>query len=287
MSLPSFDAIAKAAEASALNAHTPRFVKVPEDAFPAASLLGWLTLAQEANVKYVPAHVEATVLIEPLLRFDENLPESDPEFAKLADANAGLGEREMLRWDCCAPEGVKQAMHVGQAPQSKALRLMVDDPRAYDLLYEFPEDAIAILKRPWVTAQVHETHPVEFRVFIQDGRCVAVANYYPQRDLPDTPQMREWALRSVWAAQAIVQRIHEGGKTPWASMPRNIPEVVQRAIHGTLDFLVDAQGQVLLLEGGPGFGFGAHPCTFYDPDTGEVSALEGIKLGIKTPALPL
>ena len=188
----------------------------------------------------------------------------------------------MLRWDCCAGYGVKASLGEGEMPSLLDKQLTPDDPRAFDLLYDFPADEIAVVKRPWVDAQVIDGFPVEFRVFVEEGQPVAVANYYLQRDLPDTAALRQAAGQAVGYTQAILDALKQEGVVP--AMPQQ-PNP-QRAA-ATLDLLVTPENTVLFLEAGPGHFFGAHPCAFLAPDGRSVAPLEGLRLGSTKASIPL
>ena len=285
MSDPTFDFSLIGQMAAAMEAapRGPRYEPLPEGTFPAPSLMRWMEAAQLAGVPVVPAEVVGTVAIDAVLQFEVPGGEGVTEaMATLEKVNALVDEGTMLRWDCCAGYGVKASLGEGSAPAVADKQLFPDDPRAFDLLYDFPADTIALVKRPWVQAQAIDGFPVEFRVFVEDGRPVAVANYYLQRDLPDTPALRQAAGQAVTHTQAILDVLKQQGLVP--AMPRQ-PNP-QRAA-ATLDFLVTPENTVLFLEAGPGHFFGAHPCAFLAPDGRSVDELEGYKRGsgLKTIAL--
>ena len=64
-----------------------------------------------------------------------------------------------------------------------------------------PQFSDLMLHRPWVTALNIEGMPLELRVFVIDGKLVAVANYYLQRDLPDTELVRRSAREALDATR--------------------------------------------------------------------------------------
>jgi hypothetical protein len=262
----------------------PRFQPLPTEAFPAASLTAWMNAAMEAGVPSVPAKCVAELSIDALLRSDDPREEGAQEVLdQLAAINAALPADHMLRWDCCASYALKDAMAEGQVPAPEERGIGIDI-RSFDLLFEFPAETIAVLQRPWVNAQELNGFPIEFRVFVADGRVHAVANYYLQRPLPDTPAIRSAVKDAVAATEAIVAHLQSQGQTP--VMPFQ-PEGQETSFRATLDFLVDEQGQVLFLEAGPGWGQGAHPCAFLQPDGCTVDPVEGLKLGSGQPTLAL
>lgn len=262
----------------------PRFQPLPSHAFAAASLTAWMNAAMEAGVPSVPAECVAELSIDALLRSDDPREEGAQEVLdQLAAINAALPADHMLRWDCCASYALKDAMAEGQVPAPEERGIGIDI-RSFDLLFEFPAETIAVLQRPWVNAQELNGFPIEFRVFVADGRVHAVANYYLQRPLPDTPAIRSAVKDAVAATEAIVAHLQSQGQTP--VMPFQ-PERQETSFRATLDFLVDEQGQVLFLEAGPGWGQGAHPCAFLQPDGSTVDPVEGLKLGSGQPTLAL
>lgn len=262
----------------------PRFEPLPEGTFSAASLTAWMSAADQAGVPSVPAECVASLSIDALLRSEDPRAEGVEEVVeRLGTINASLPAGHMLRWDCCASYALKDAMAEGQLPTPEERGVGVD-MRSFDLLFEFPADEINVLQRPWVKAQELDGFPVEFRVYVAQGRVHAVANYYLQRPLPDTPAIREAVNRAVAATDAIVAQLKAQGLAP--AMPYQ-QENPHEAFRATLDFLVDEQGQVLFLEAGPGWGQGAHPCAFLNPDGRTVDPVEGLKLGSGEPTLAL
>ena len=91
----------------------------------------------------------------------------------------------MLRWDACAPGMVKHLLSSGRPEWNQKMLdwFIVDDPRAFDILYEFPNQTITVWRRPWVRVALLDGYPVEYRVFVHDGTVRGVSNYYVQRPL--------------------------------------------------------------------------------------------------------
>ena len=290
MSSPAFPDLAAAMKASLESFESVRRTvpELPSGAFPAPSLVAWMEWATKAGVPAVPVECKAVLNIDALMRF-ERAQESDlPVLEALARCNQERPDGFMLRWDCCAPYGIKASMghpRPDGAPLSdpEDLVLIVDDPRACDLIYEFPSESIAVLQRPWAAVRQWEGFPIEFRVFVRKGAVCGISNYYPQRSLPDTPEIRQWAAQSGQAAQLIVDTAKAANAYPWMGFPRGIPEEYQRGFEATLDFCVTQEGEVLFLEAGPGVGLGAHPCCFYLEDEGRTLPVEGLRLGVSNP----
>lgn len=264
----------------------PRYLPLPEKTFPAASLKVWLDIARHAKVPFIEATLAGELNIDALLNFeDHNRPEVRQALVELDRINATLKEGQMLRWDCCAGFETKLRMSEGEAPVDEERYLHPGEPRTFDLLYEFPADTIYVWRRPWIQALEHERFPVEFRVFVVRGRVAGIANYYLQRDLPLTPAVESMAVKCLAHAEAMVDSMIQTQQFP--AMP-NAPmakTLDRSAIDCSLDFLITPKGEILLLEGGPGFGFGAHPCAFLEE--GHVVPIEGLKLSSTKPAIAL
>lgn len=284
MTTPPLDlqALMQAMEASVSGPSGPRFTPLPEGTFPAASLMAWMELVAAAEVPAVPAEMVTSLPLDALLNSeDRDYPGVQDTLEQLQRANATLEEGVMLRWDCCAGFSVKVGMSEGMAPPMAERALEPIEPRTMDLLYDFPAEHVAVLRRPWVDAQAVDGFPLEFRVFVEDGQAVAVANYYVQRPLADTPENRQAARTALGLSRRILAALRERGTVP--AMPRQ-PE--PERVAATLDFLVTLAGDVVFLEAGPGHFFGAHPCAFLQPD-GTVAPLAGLALASGAPALPL
>lgn len=114
-----------------------------------------------------------------------------------------------------------------------------------------------------------------------DLLTVAAANYYLQRNLPDTPAIRHAAAQAVEYAQRMIDTLASQGLSP--AMPG---QADPNTVAATLDFILAPSGEVLFLEGGPGHYFGAHPCSFLQED-GSVAPLVGLSLGSGQPPIPL
>lgn len=255
----------------------------PPGTFPAASLLGWLQIAARANVRAIPARVVEQLPIEDLLRFDQGTAASEAACARLERLNHERRADRMLRWDPCAGLNLKLTLSqpredAGLPQDPEELRLDIGDPRAFDILYAFPAPTVAIVERPWVPALQIDGFPVEFRVFLRDGAVAGIANYYCQRSLTRTPDLAQWAARCVRASQAMVEAL------AWERQPWMPGQPVGGPAQGTLDFLVDAAGELWLLEGGPGWGFGAHPCAFLPTERGGAMDPWGVAWASGVPA---
>lgn len=236
---------------------------VPWDKFCTVSLFNWLTACRAANLPFVPATEIWRGPVQSLLQYDVEEGEHVKDLRSFSDTvEAARAPNTMFRWDCCAPYEVKGRLGNGQPEWSEDfLYLPIDDPRAFDLLFEYPRLDMAVWQRPWVKAKIVDGYPVEFRSFIKDGEVIGVASYYPQRPLPDIYHLT--ALEVGALTETLVEHIpapvwvpHDGGAGHWR----------QDVVHGTADWLMTEDERLLFLEGGPPFGAGAHPCCFIERD---------------------
>lgn len=184
---------------------------------------------------------------------------------------------EMLRWSCCATMEVKYRLGKGRPEWHEDLinLFMIDDPRAFDLIYEFPKPMVAAYARPWMGLLIHKGYPVEFRVFVEHDEIIGISSYYPQRPLP----LEYSPLRVYRYLEEIIG--YSSSLILAQKKPINCPELKRAAPHillnknsWTADFAVDEDEDVWFLEGGPPHTptFGAHPCCF------PVGEIEGIAL---------
>lgn len=199
----------------------------------------WLSRCAAAGVPAIPARFSQDILVEDIFK------STDGEECKSVDAAAkwlkdGICEKEMWRWEQCAPIELKSVM--GNGGVACGVAFCTDDPRLCDILYDCNMETTRIAIRPVWDIQRHAGYPVEFRVYVFGAELESVSNYYPQRDLPDVfmPQAKE--------AAALARRLYPHVGTPF-----------------TADFCYDGNGHVVFLEGGPPWGYGAHPCCF-NPD---------------------
>ncbi len=246
--------------------------------FPAPSLAVWLELVKAAGVPFVPAEQVGEVAVEAMIRFDEGRPEDGSEFQTLRRVNESCPPGNMARWDCCASFMVKGMMGrpTNCGVESVLMSMLTpDDPRAFDILYEFPQERVALWHRPWVQARYHEGFPVEYRIFVKDSQIQGIANYYVQRALPDNAQTQAEIAQIRQHAEAIIAACKSVGRFPWMTFPSYSKQGrSDREVHATLDFLITPEGEALFLEAGPASGAGAHPCAFMGRE------VEGVALAL-------
>ena len=225
------------------------------------SLRDWLELCPKANVPHVPAERLTTMNRLDWLMFDTPGDHHDRLKAALKSITGNLKPRHMLRWDFCAPTEVKLRLSTGQPDFHEEMTLpILDDPRAYTILYEFPREDIPVYQRPWLDAAIADGYPIEYRAYVRDGKLQGISNYYPQRPLP-------YNQDHIDTVSTYTDRLIESVATPflWNAYPYRgsfLEEHDPKGIHFTADYILDADNRLLFLEGGPPHEMGAHPCCF-------------------------
>ena len=241
----------------------PRDAWASQTGFNVFALGDWLQLCEQVGIAHVPATRVATVAVEKLLQFD--VPPADPDLvAFFAAAEAAKQPNTILRWDACAPEIVKHRLSKG-SPEWDAEILewfTIDDPRAFDILYAYPDGETSVWSRPWVTAAICENYPIEYRVFVHNGDLVGVSNYYVQRPLCDAVGDPLGGVQhDVSESIALTERLAEALPIPirFGTAAQRVPSDSRSF---TADFMRLKSGELVFLEAGPPFGAGAHPCCF-------------------------
>lgn len=228
--------------------------------FNLVSLGAWIRLCETISLPCVPAEPVASIDIRLLMNWDvEQGPALRDFFTTIERAKR---PNTMLRWDCCAPTDVKARMAAGQPAWSPALtdHFTIDDPRAFTIITEFPDDTMSVWRRPWMDAAGVDRYPVEYRVYVEVGAVIGISSYYPQRPLKQAD-----ALHDVLRANAMTGTLIHA----LDGMAIVHPPPDDRGPGGlsfTADFMRLRVGSLLFLEGGPAFGSGAHPCCFEHAD---------------------
>lgn len=285
-----------------------QFLRQDQALFPAVSLATWAQHAEASGIPTVPAEVVCRIPVDSIMYFEEQRPEDQVHWDALREARAGLKADEMMRMDCCASSDMKFMMQDGGLKASHEYLEAPDEanpnvpnwrtlphlacPRIFDLVADYPGDEVPVVKRPWIEARREETHPVEYRVFVQNGEVLGVANYYIQRGLEPSEQVRAEVGQAIANTRTLLDHMLAVGGLPFsvnADKERNgfDPDLASC----TIDYLVDREGQVLFLEAGPPFGLGAHPCAFMENklevDGVKKISVEGVCLALGAPALSL
>ena len=202
--------------------HAKAEVSAP-NRFIGVSLGHWLDRVASAGVQHVPARRIMSIPREVWLTAEENHIRDAEIWSQLKLVCNGQAESEMVRLDPCSGISLKQAMHAGMGGQDFNARKELDpaDPRAFDIIYEFPSDHIDIWSRPWVQAKYLSEHPIEFRVFIENNAIIGVANYYVQRSLPRTEEILGYVAACIKDSEKIITHLNSQCAYPWMS---NYPE---------------------------------------------------------------
>ena len=248
--------------------------------FCPVSLTDWINLCQRTGVPHIPAEYVTTINRTDWLMFDTPGEHEDRLQRARSDVAQARKPNHMLRYDFCAPLEVKARLSSGNPGfHPDMAELIFDDPRAYDILFEFPREAVPVYQRPWIQAFMDNAFPVEYRVFVQDGHIRGISNYYPQRPLAhDASHINQLTEMTNLLATNL---------TPpflWNHSPlgiRFLDNPAQRnGVHFTADYLMTRQGELLFIEGGPPHELGAHPCCF-PPGRIDGLALGGVvKVGV-------
>lgn len=243
-----------------------------KNAFIGVSLEAWLAVTKAAGVPSVPATKIFELPRKVFLNFEENPNPDEPTWRALAAATKAVPAEHMLRWDPCSGYELKRAMAYGNPIVEACRNLHPDDPRAFDIIYEYPADIVPIWSRPWITTLQEAKFPVEFRVFVENNEILGVASYYPQRPLPNTFEIQGYVDQAYTHTESILEHLKESKQFPWTAAMAVAPAASATVanskrfqlnkVSATLDFLVTIQGDVLFLEAGPPYGAGAHPCAF-------------------------
>ena len=227
-----------------------------DEGFCPVSLGDWLELCRQAGVPHVPAEKICELLREDCLSFDAPGERQERLRAAFQEMERARLPGRMMRFDYCAGLDIKSSLAQGEREcRPEFRRVELDDPRAVDILFEYPRPRAPVWMRPWAQALVVDGYPVEYRAFVRDGEVLGISSYHPQRPLPEFPAhiqaVREQAGRLINAVRTPFQ---------WRLHPRR-RGLGQDGVHFTADFTATAEG-MLFLEGGPPHELGAHRCCF-------------------------
>ena len=280
---------AEAMRADAL-ANPPRDEWKNREGFNIVSLGAWLDVCKAAGVEAVPATEIGKIEIETLMIALDN-PESTEETDTTRDMRAFFTKIEaakqpntMIRWDCCTCAEVKYRLDTGRHEWHRDLLdcFYIDDFRATDLIFEYPDTIIAAWSRPWMQARIVDGYPVEYRVFVEDGEIIGISNYYPQRPLTDSHEVHEDVAACLLKTAKLIAALPTPLKYPGGPQPHHSPD----SKSFTADFMRLEDDRFLYLEGGPSFAGDAHPCCFehfHNWADGAAFHLSGVPVALKGP----
>lgn len=274
LTIPRVDEEALARSVARRVAHQDEVAAMP--GFAPLSLSDWLALCEAAGVEAIPSTVFARVPMALVRAFDTDPAFGDAmreaavalEALKAADPEARL----MTRWDGCADMWLKIAMNDSGAWSPDFAQVpSIDDERAYEAHALFmPKPDVPMHARPWLDAVAVDGLPLEFRVYVVDGRVAGVSNYHYQRPLPAEP----WVLAHAGRCLELAGRLLVAQTRP-VRVIRGTGEVADPAVNAwTADFVVLPGRGPVFLEGGPSVPDGANPCCFRG------RAIEGVALAL-------
>jgi len=245
----------------------------------AASILVWARLAEMAGVPHIPATPIASLDIATVMAMadgDETAQLADGQMDEIAKAVAYANGGGYWRTEICAGEEVKYLMGSGQGLPD-VLPIRMDDLRIYEMHMGMP--SVTIVGRPRLTPVRHAGYPVEFRVFngCQADEDGAVSWYYPQAGTFETTPQLEAAMTQAAEWGVKLHGLRERmGLLPW--IPERGAETDR--IGSTIDFMLTEEMGLVMVDAGPGYGAGAHPCCFIDrPVAGRAWRLaEGVEV---------
>ena len=201
-------------------------------------LSAWLERCKKAGIKAVPAIFSPDVAVSDIFDGIDGMGECLTVGKAIEWLKHHYTPGTMWRWEQCAPMELKSVMaHGGSA--AERIRLTVDDPRLFDILFENNVATTRLAVRPIVDIKRYGKYPIEFRCYVFGPDQVAVSNYYPQRGLPNS--YRSWAVK----AGELALRLYSFVGTNY-----------------TADFCLTEDKDIVFLEGGPPWGAGSHPCCF-------------------------
>ena len=227
--------------------------------FNVVSLGDWLWLCRKIDVKTVPAIRVATTTVDLLLNFEKMA--DDENFKAFFDTIEYVKEpNTMLRWDCCSPLSVKMQLQDGNWAWSQDVLdgFTILDPRAYEMIYDYPGGIMDVWKRPWIKAEIRDDYPVEYRVFVHEGEVVGVTNYYIQRRLGLNDTVHSEISDCISIAKRLIENIDPPLKFQGWYFQNWKPD----SKSASMDFIKTKEGEMIFLEGGPPFGANASPCCF-------------------------
>ena len=114
--------------------------------------------------------------VQRLVRFDTQGEHEDRLASTRRQIIDNLRPDHMVRFDFCAPIEVKFRLGSGMPDfHPDMTQLVLDDPRPFDILCEFPREAVPIWQRPWVPATIIDGYPVEYRAFVRNGDLLGIS----------------------------------------------------------------------------------------------------------------
>jgi hypothetical protein len=281
------------------NRETLRAACAAMDGFCPFDLGHWMELAARAGVPMIPATAVATGATALWNDEAHGHPAIDVMIAQARQAVDAESRPMILRWSWASHGDVKHHTNGGTRDWHPDLvEPYINDERSYELQMDFPLPEFSIWMRPWMTLTTrtapkpamdpqhaahhrerengyrseqgralvtgplptHDQFALEARVYVESNAIKGISAYFPQCPMdPADLDVQTLFRQARVMAQALID--HQ-------TKPVILPRV--HHVHGTndnawtVDFVMTADGNVMLLEGGPPHmpGGGAHPCCF-------------------------
>lgn len=267
--------------------------------FNGISLGNWLTVAAQAGVPFIPARLLTSARTTVIFAGLQGIKQPEPQQAEFDAFHADLQRiepGEMLRFDMCAAATVKAGLSDGQGVRSgwyehELTKYPDVDGRIVHALLNYTFEYLPVFARPIIPLRMVDGDapdcpfgrwPREWRVYITEGKVTGVSNYYVQA--PAKPAEAHNAARAADLALAIVEVLTVAKS--WPHHPRLEGVFNTESVSCSLDFAETADGQLVLVEGGPPHIFsppwGAHPCCFAPGQP-----LKGVALALGSPPIGL
>ena len=251
--------------------------------FDTLSLIAWLSVANAAGVPYVPCSYAGVLDKVGLMTgdLDTRLELDDLEAPGIIRPDHAAGARIKIDKGLAgqtAPAGTVGAVRGADG----AVHLELDDRlirNAPTYVGEPHVPVIPVWFRPWIEAATVEvkrrrflgggvdTWPLEWRVFVEQGRVAGISAYYVQAPIRHVDSVvRASARQAVAYSDQLIAHMRAQRIQPWH--PRYLDRLEADALAFTLDFIALPDGSAVLLEAGPTCHdartpeWGAHPCFF-------------------------
>ena len=260
------DLIRQHIENAVANLPTPK--EENQNLFCPISLGDWLTLCKQTEVPFIQAELIATLEREDCLSFDTQGEHQNRLREAFLAINRAKLPFHMARLDCCAGIELKFNMARGNNRWIPSYGdIILDDPRAFDILLEYPRLRIPVWRRPWTEPMQYDSYPVEYRAFVNDGKIAGISSYYPQRPLIEFKGHLE-------QVRSHTEKLIEAVNTPFLWPLTRIPDgMAPEQVHFTADFMATS-ADIYFLEGGPPHEMGAHPCCFRPGDISGIALVD-------------
>jgi hypothetical protein len=252
--------------------------------FDTLSLACWISVAEAAGVPAVPIAFAGELNQVQLMsgQVDPVLPHlTDPDQPGMVRLDYAAGARIKID-KAFAGQQAPARVHGAARGADGKVRLELDT-RVIEMAAGYAgvagRETVPVWFRPWIEAATvsvkrrrflgsgTDSWPLEWRVFVKNGRVAGISAYYIQAPVREvTEVVRESARGAVRLSERLIAHLRDTGIQPWH--PRYLDRLDEAALDFTLDFIARPDGTALLLEAGPTCHdartpeWGAHPCFF-------------------------